>query len=101
MQLTSPRRVVAITGVLAALVLGASVATAVLGGIEVLVSLLKQSRRMTEKTIIEALEDNEPELAEQIKRQETALRHLERAASAGDSHHEPEERAERLLVECH
>lgn len=38
------------------------------GGIEVLVSLLKQSSRMTEKTIIEALEDNEPELAEQIKK---------------------------------
>jgi flagellar motor switch protein FliG len=38
------------------------------GGIEVLVQLLKQSSRMTEKTIIEALEDNEPELAEQIKK---------------------------------
>jgi flagellar motor switch protein FliG len=38
------------------------------GGIEVLVSLLKQSSRMTEKTIIEALEDNEPELADQIKK---------------------------------
>lgn len=38
------------------------------GGIEVLVNLLKQSSRMTEKTIIEALEDNEPELAEQIKK---------------------------------
>jgi flagellar motor switch protein FliG len=38
------------------------------GGIEVLVNLLKQSSRMTEKTIIEALEDNEPDLADQIKK---------------------------------
>jgi len=38
------------------------------GGIEVLVNVLKQSSRMTEKTIIEALEDNEPDLAEQIKK---------------------------------
>lgn len=42
--------------------------TQTVGGLEVLVSLLKQSSRMTEKTIIEALEDNEPELAEQIKK---------------------------------
>ena len=42
--------------------------TQTVGGIEVLVQLLKQSSRMTEKTIIEALEDNEPELAEQIKK---------------------------------
>ncbi|OAI40686.1 flagellar motor switch protein FliG [bacterium SCGC AG-212-C10] len=40
----------------------------VVGGIEVLVNLLKQSSRMTEKTIIEALEDNEPDLADQIKK---------------------------------
>ncbi|KAA0240559.1 MAG: flagellar motor switch protein FliG [Dehalococcoidia bacterium] len=38
------------------------------GGLEVLVNLLKQSSRMTEKTIIEALEDNEPELADEIKK---------------------------------
>lgn len=38
------------------------------GGIEVLVQVLKQSSRMTEKTIIEALEETEPELAEQIKK---------------------------------
>lgn len=38
------------------------------GGIEVLVELLKQSNRMTEKTIIEALEENEPELADEIKK---------------------------------
>ncbi|MBE7518561.1 MAG: flagellar motor switch protein FliG [Thermoflexaceae bacterium] len=38
------------------------------GGIEVLVNLLKQSSRMIEKTIIEALEDNEPELADEIKK---------------------------------
>jgi flagellar motor switch protein FliG len=38
------------------------------GGIDVLVNLLKHSSRMTEKTIIEALEDNEPELAEQVKK---------------------------------
>ncbi len=38
------------------------------GGIEVLVNLLKQSSRMTEKTIIEALEDNEPELADEVKK---------------------------------
>jgi flagellar motor switch protein FliG len=38
------------------------------GGIEVLVNLLKHSSRMTEKTIIENLEDNEPELAEQVKK---------------------------------
>jgi len=38
------------------------------GGLDVLVNLLKKSSRMTEKTIIEALEDNEPELAEQIKK---------------------------------
>src|SRR3990172_8487458 len=42
--------------------------TQTVGGIEVLVQLLKQSSRMTEKTIIEALEDNEPELADQIKK---------------------------------
>ncbi|MCC7364264.1 MAG: flagellar motor switch protein FliG [Dehalococcoidia bacterium] len=42
--------------------------TTSVGGIEVLVNLLKKSSRMTEKTIIEALEDNEPELAEQIKK---------------------------------
>jgi flagellar motor switch protein FliG len=42
--------------------------TTAVGGIEVLVNLLKKSNRMTEKTIIEALEDNEPELAEQIKK---------------------------------
>ncbi len=42
--------------------------TQVVGGLEVLVNLLKQSSRMTEKTILEALEDNEPELAEQIKK---------------------------------
>ncbi len=42
--------------------------TQTVGGIEVLVQLLKQSSRMTEKTIIEALEDNEPELAEQVKK---------------------------------
>jgi flagellar motor switch protein FliG len=40
----------------------------VVGGIEVLVQLLKQSSRMTEKTIIEALEENEPELADEIKK---------------------------------
>lgn len=38
------------------------------GGIEVLVELLKQSSRMTEKTIIENLEDNDPELADEIKK---------------------------------
>lgn len=38
------------------------------GGIEVLVNVLKQSSRMTEKTIIEALEENEPDLADQIKK---------------------------------
>ncbi len=38
------------------------------GGIEVVVELLKQSNRMTEKTIIESLEVNEPELAEEIKK---------------------------------
>jgi flagellar motor switch protein FliG len=38
------------------------------GGIEVLVNLLKKSSRMTEKTILEALEDNEPELADEIKK---------------------------------
>lgn len=42
--------------------------TQTVGGIEVLVNLLKQSSRMTEKTILEALEDNEPELADQIKK---------------------------------
>lgn len=42
--------------------------TQTVGGIEVLVNLLKQSSRMTEKTIIEALEDNEPELADMIKK---------------------------------
>lgn len=42
--------------------------TQTVGGIEVLVQLLKQSSRMTEKTIIEALEDNEPDLAEQVKK---------------------------------
>ena len=39
-----------------------------IGGIDVLVELLKQSNRMVEKTIIESLEDNEPELADQIKK---------------------------------
>jgi flagellar motor switch protein FliG len=39
-----------------------------LGGIEVLVDLLKHSSRMTEKTILEALEDNEPELADEVKK---------------------------------
>jgi flagellar motor switch protein FliG len=34
----------------------------------VLVNLLKHSSRMTEKTIIESLEDNEPELADQVKK---------------------------------
>jgi flagellar motor switch protein FliG len=38
------------------------------GGVDVLVNLLKHSSRMTEKTIIEALEDNEPELADEIKK---------------------------------
>lgn len=38
------------------------------GGLDVLVNLLKKSSRTTEKTIIEALEDNEPELAEQVKK---------------------------------
>jgi len=38
------------------------------GGIEVLVSVLKQSSRMTEKTILESLEENEPDLADQIKK---------------------------------
>lgn len=38
------------------------------GGIDVLVNLLKKSGRMTEKTIIEALEENEPELAEEVKK---------------------------------
>ena len=42
--------------------------TQTVGGIEVLVGLLKQSSRMTEKTILEALEDNEPELADEIKK---------------------------------
>jgi len=42
--------------------------TQVVGGLDVLVNLLKQSSRMTEKTILEALENNEPELAEQIKK---------------------------------
>jgi flagellar motor switch protein FliG len=42
--------------------------TQAVGGIEVLVNLLKHSNRMTEKTIIEALEDNEPELADAIKK---------------------------------
>ena len=42
--------------------------TQTVGGIEVLVNLLKQSSRMTEKTILEALEDNEPELADEIKK---------------------------------
>ena len=37
-------------------------------GLDVLVNLLKKSSRMTEKTIIEALEDNEPDLAEQVKK---------------------------------
>ena len=31
-------------------------------------NLLKQSSRMTEKTIVEALEENEPELADEIKK---------------------------------
>jgi flagellar motor switch protein FliG len=38
------------------------------GGLDVLVNLLKHSSRMTEKKIIESLEDNEPELAEQVKK---------------------------------
>ena len=38
------------------------------GGVDVLVNLLKHSSRMTEKTIIEALENNEPELADEIKK---------------------------------
>ena len=38
------------------------------GGIDTLVGLLKKSNRMTEKAIVEALEDNEPELAEQVKK---------------------------------
>jgi flagellar motor switch protein FliG len=42
--------------------------THVIGGIEVLVNLLKKSSRMTEKSIVEALEENEPELAEQVKK---------------------------------
>jgi flagellar motor switch protein FliG len=42
--------------------------TQTVGGIEVLVNLLKQASRMTEKTIVEALEDNEPELADLIKK---------------------------------
>lgn len=42
--------------------------TQTVGGLDVLVNLLKKSSRMTEKTIIEALEDNEPELAEQVKK---------------------------------
>ena len=33
-----------------------------------LVNLLKQSSRTTEKTIVEALEQNEPELADEIKK---------------------------------
>jgi len=39
-----------------------------IGGIEVLVELLKKSNRTTEKTIIETLEEDEPELADQIKK---------------------------------
>lgn len=42
--------------------------TQTLGGLDVLVNLLKKSSRMTEKTIIEALEDTEPDLADQIKK---------------------------------
>ena len=42
--------------------------TQAVGGIDVLVNLLKQSSRMTEKTIVEALEENEPELADEIKK---------------------------------
>lgn len=38
------------------------------GGIEVLVELLKQSNRMTEKTIIETLEEQEPDLAMELKK---------------------------------
>ncbi len=38
------------------------------GGLDVLVNLLKKSSRTTEKAIVEALEDNEPELAEQVKK---------------------------------
>ncbi|MCL6645320.1 MAG: flagellar motor switch protein FliG [Dehalococcoidia bacterium] len=49
-------------------VLQPSRVTQSVGGIEVLVQVLKQSSRMTEKTIIEALEESEPELAEQIKK---------------------------------
>lgn len=42
--------------------------TQAVGGIDVLVNLLKQASRMTEKTIVEALEENEPELADEIKK---------------------------------
>lgn len=38
------------------------------GGIETLVNVLKHSSRITEKTIIEALEDSAPEIAEQVKK---------------------------------
>ena len=38
------------------------------GGVEILVELLKHSSRTTEKTIIEELEESEPELAEAIKK---------------------------------
>ncbi|MFN0147156.1 MAG: flagellar motor switch protein FliG [Dehalococcoidia bacterium] len=42
--------------------------SASVGGLDTLVNLLKKSNRMTEKAIVEALEDNEPELAEQLKK---------------------------------
>lgn len=38
------------------------------GGVEVLVELLKHSNRTTEKTIIEDLEESEPDLANEIKK---------------------------------
>lgn len=38
------------------------------GGIDTLVNLLKKSSRTTEKSIVEALEDNEPELADEVKK---------------------------------
>lgn len=42
--------------------------TQAVGGLDVLVNLLKKSSRTTEKAIVEALEDNEPELAELVKK---------------------------------
>jgi len=38
------------------------------GGVETLVSILKHTSRLTEKTIVEALEDEAPEIAEQVKK---------------------------------